>query len=165
MALRHPPSKLKPDVEGSNPFNYVRLVQPVLDRHCVACHQEEKALDLTGEIQYRPCPRDKHRQCCYTRSYNNLAEEYGFCFHAHSDTTIANVDMVQRAAGRTIAGKFGARAAKLLGYLDERHYGVKLPDEDFHLIVLWLDCNSEFLGAYEKAEAQAHGELVRPGLN
>jgi hypothetical protein len=94
-----------------------------------------------------------------------LAEEYGFCFHAHSDTTIANVDMAQQAAARTIAGKFGARAAKLLDYLDERHYGVKLPDEDLHRIVLWLDCNSEFLGAYEKAEAQARGELVRPGLD
>ena len=165
LALRRAPSKLEPGAEGSNPFNYVRLVQPVLDRHCTACHRQRKALDLGGEIQFRPCPRDKHKQCCYTRSYNNLAEQYGFCFHAHSATTIANVDVVPRAAGRTIAGEFGARAARLLDYLDERHYGVKLPDEDFRRVVLWLDCNSEFLGAYERAEAQAHGELVTPGLN
>ena len=165
LALRRPPSKIEADVEGSNPFNYVRLVQPVLDRHCVACHREKDALDLSGEIQYRPCPRDAHRQCCYTRSYNNLAEQYGFCFHAHSATTIANVDVDRRAASRTIPGEFGARAAKLTEYLDERHQGVKLPEEDFHRIVLWLDCNSEFLGAYEQPEAQAHGELVRPGLN
>jgi hypothetical protein len=165
LALRRPPSKLKPDVEGSKPFNYVRLVQPVLDRHCVTCHRQKGALDLSGEIQYRPCPRDNHKQCCYTRSYNNLAEKYGFCFHAHSATTIANIDMVQRAASRTIPGEFGARAAKLLEYLDERHHGVKLSEQDFHRIVLWLDCNSEFLGAYEKAEAQAHGELVRPALD
>ena len=165
LALRRLPSKLEPDVEGSNPFNYVRLVQPVLDRNCVACHQEEKALDLTGEIEYRPCPRDSHKQVCYTRSYNNLAEDYGFCFHAHSATEIANVDMVQRAAGRTIAGKFGARAARLMQYLDEGHYGVKLSDEDLHRVILWLDCNSEFLGAYEEPEAQARGELIRPALN
>jgi len=164
LALRRPPSKLEPDVEGSNPFSYVRLVQPVLDRHCVACHREKRALDLSGEIQYRPCPRDTHKQCCYTRSYNNLAADYGFCFHAHSDTTIANVDVPQRAASRTIPGKFGARAAKLLEYLDERHYAVKLRDEDYHRVVLWLDCNSEFLGAYEQPEAQAHGEVVRPAL-
>ncbi len=36
-------------------------------------------------------------------------------------------------------GKFGARAARLLDYLDTRHYGVELPDEDFHRMVLWLD--------------------------
>ena len=165
LALRRPPSKLQPDVEGSNPFNYVRLVQPVLDRHCVGCHREEEALDLSGEIQYRPCPRDKQRQVCYTRSYNNLAEQYGFYYHAHSAFIIANIEMVPRAAGRTIAGKFGARAAKLLDYLDQRHHGVELPEEDFHRMVLWLDCNSEFLGGYEQAEAQARGELVRPGLD
>jgi hydrazine synthase alpha subunit-like protein/F5/8 type C domain-containing protein len=165
LALRRSASKLEPEVDGSNPFNYVRLVQPVLDRNCVGCHQEEEALDLSGEIEVRPCPRDKHKPVCYTRSYNNLAEEYGFCYHAHSATTIANIDMVQRAAGRTIAGKFGARAATLMDYLDEGHYGVKLSDEDFHRMILWLDCNSEFLGAYENAEAQARGELVRPALN
>ena len=31
----------KPDVDGTNPFSYPRLVQPVLDKHCVACHQKE----------------------------------------------------------------------------------------------------------------------------
>ena len=35
------PSKITPDVEGSNPFNYVRLVQQVLDRQCVECHQRK----------------------------------------------------------------------------------------------------------------------------
>ena len=62
----------KPDVDGSNPFNYVRLVQPVLDRNCVGCHQEKNALDLTGAIE------GPHG---WTRSYNNLAAEYGFYFH------------------------------------------------------------------------------------
>jgi len=31
LALQHEPSKLKPDVDGTNPFSYPRLVQPVLD--------------------------------------------------------------------------------------------------------------------------------------
>ena len=89
------------------------------------------------------------------------------CCSSHEATTQRH--LVTRFPGswiiRTIPGEFGARAAKLLEYLDERHYGVKLSEEDLHRVVLWLDCNSEFLGAYEKAEAQARGELVRPGLN
>ena len=68
-------------------------------------------------------------------------------------------------ASRTIPGEFGARASKLLEYLDQRHHGVKLSDADFRRVVLWLDCNSEFLGAYEDAEAQALGELITPRLN
>ena len=150
MALRRPPSKLQPDADGSSPFNYPRLVQPVLDRHCVACHQKKKALDLAG-TPYRG----------FTRSYHSLAGKYGFYFHVTNGSIRTGV----HGGSRSIAGKFGARAAPLLKYLDNRHYGVKLPPEDFHRITLWLDCNSEFLGAYEKADAQARGELVRPTLD
>jgi hypothetical protein len=84
LALQRRPSKIEPDVAGSNPFNFVRLVQPVLDRDCAACHRQKGAIDLSGVIEWRPCLRDKQRTCCYTRSYNNLAEKYGFYFHAHS---------------------------------------------------------------------------------
>jgi hypothetical protein len=34
LALQRPPSRLEPDVDGSHPFSYPRLVQPVLDQHC-----------------------------------------------------------------------------------------------------------------------------------
>ena len=46
-----------------------------------------------------------------------------------------------------------------------KHYGVELSDEELHHIVLWLDCNSEFLGAYEDAPAQAQGKVVKPSLH
>jgi hypothetical protein len=64
-----------------------------------------------------------------------------------------------------VAGKFGARASALLPYLGEDHYGTRLTEEEFHRVTLWLDCNSEFYGAYENPEAQARGELVWPSLD
>jgi hypothetical protein len=155
LALRRPPSKVRPDCDGSNPFNYVRLVQPVLDRNYVACHQEKEALDLTGPIEGGPGGYK------FTRSYNNLAPGYGFYFHAFNRSINSGV----HGGSRTIPGKFGAQAAKLLKYLDQQHYGVNLSEEDFHRVVLWLDCNSEFYGAYENTEAQARGELVEPSLH
>ncbi|MHC4628832.1 MAG: hypothetical protein ACYTDV_17780, partial [Planctomycetota bacterium] len=65
----------------------------------------------------------------------------------------------------TIAGEFGARASGLLEFMDGRHYGVKLSDEDFHRLTLWLDCNSEFYGSYENTVAQANGHIVLPTLD
>jgi len=65
---------------------------------------------------------------------------------------------------RTVAGQFGARAARLLDYLQPGHYGVLLSEEDLHRLVLWLDCNSEFYGAYENTLAQSRGEVVWPSL-
>jgi len=152
LALQRPPSKIKGDVDGSNPFNYVRLVQPALDRNCVGCHQEKKALDLIGAIEGGNG---------WSRSYNNLAENYGFYFHVSNGSINEGV----HGGSRTVPGKFGAKAAALLSYMDERHYGVKLPDGDFHRLTLWLDCNSEFYGSYENTVAQAQGQIVRPTLD
>ncbi len=149
LAMLRAPSSIQADVDGSNPFNYPRLVQPALDRSCVKCHQEKKALDLSGAVAGG-----------FTRSYRNLAGKYGFYFHVTNGSIRTGV----HGGSRTIAGKFGARAAPLFKYLDESHYGVKLSPEDFHRITLWLDSNSEFLGAYENAAAQARGKLVKPSL-
>ncbi|MEE8451317.1 MAG: hypothetical protein V3R99_05355, partial [Thermoguttaceae bacterium] len=149
LALRRPPSKLTPDVDGSRPFNYPRLVQPVLDRHCVSCHQQEKAIALGGE------PAGN-----FTESYNNLAGKYGFYFHVSNGAINRGV----HGGSRTIPGKFGAHASALLKYLDESHYDVKLSPEEYHRITLWLDCNSEFLGSYENEAAQVRGEVVQPTL-
>jgi len=152
LALRRAPSKIQPDVDGSNPFNYVRLVQPVLDRNCVSCHRSEKAPDLTGFVEGKNG---------WTRSYNNLAEKYGFYFHVSNGSINTGV----HGGSRTIAGAFGARVSGLLEFIVEQHYGVKLSEEDFHRLTLWLDCNSEFYGSYENTLDQARGEIVHPTLN
>jgi len=146
LATSRPPSKIQPDVDGSNPFSYPRLVQPVLDRHCVACHAKEpKAIDLrAGEWK-------KNKNYWYT-SYLNL-EKHAFFFGG-----------VGWETPRTIPGKFGARASRLYALLTKGHYDVKLQPEDLHRLTLWLDCNSDFFGAYENTPAQAEGQIVRPSI-
>jgi len=152
LALRRAPSRIQPELDGSNPFNYVRLVQPALDRNCVGCHIKEGAIDLTSVIE-----GDKG----WTHSYNNLADKYGFYFHVSNGSINKGV----HGGSRTTAGAFGARASKLLDFMDEKHYGVKMSEEDFNRLTLWLDCNSEFYGSYDNTLAQAKGQIVRPTLD
>jgi hypothetical protein len=151
LALRREPSQLSPPPEGANPFSFTRLVQPVLDRHCVGCHVQKNALDLRGVVEGR---------YGWTRSYANLAERYGFYYHVANGSINAGV----HGGARTVPGQFGAKAAPLLKYLSPDHYGVNLPREDLERMILWLDLNSEFFGAYENIEAQARGEVVFPTL-
>jgi hypothetical protein len=151
LALLRPPSDIAPEFEDANPFNYVRLVQPVLDRNCVDCHVQEDALDLRGVIE------GEHG---WTRSYTNLAKDYGFYFNVRNGSINDGV----HGGVKTIAGEFGARVAPLRAYLDADHYEVNLTDDEFRRIALWLDCNSEFYGAYENTEAQSRGEVVQPSL-
>ena len=149
QALRRTPSPIAPGPEGSNPYNYVVLVQPVLDRRCVGCHKEKGAVDLGGTPGKRG----------FTQSYEALAAKYGFYF----DSTKGCYNR-GRNGQRTIAGRFGALAAPLLKYLGREHCGQDLPPEDFRRITLWLDCNSEFLGAYHDVEGQLAGRPVKPDL-
>ena len=147
LALRRAPSKIAPDVDGSNPFSYPRLVQPVLDRKCQPCHEKKKgkAPRLDREII------GKGRKRFYA-SYHSLAPKYGFWNYGHGY--------------RTTPGKFGAYASKLYAMLKKGHNDVKLTDEELHRIALWLDCSSLFYGVYEKegGQAQLRGEVVRATL-
>lgn len=97
-------------------------------------------------------PGPRAGRCNWYASYNSLAEKFGF--YDYGD------------AYRTTPGRFGARASRLHGLLQEGHYDVKLPDEDLHRLTLWLDCASMFYGVYERegGEAQLRGELARPTL-
>ena len=150
LALQRAPSKPVPDVDGSSPFSYPRLVQPVLDNHCVKCHEKNQVAKvkpprLTGEVVAKG--RGK-----WFQSYHSLASKYGFWQYGDRF--------------RTTPGKFGARASKLYAMLEKGHHKLELPEEDMHRLALWLDSASVFYGVYEKegGEAQLRGEIVRPTL-
>jgi hypothetical protein len=158
LATRRPPSSLQPDVDGTNPFSYARLVQPVLNKHCVDCHSKnrEKASRLDAEPMLVAGQAYMDLPTTYYASYVSLAPKYGFYEYGGGSGR----------THRTTPGEFGARASKLYELLVKGHYDVKLPSEDLHRLTVWLDSCSMFYGVYEKegGEAQLRGEVVRPTL-
>jgi hypothetical protein len=42
------------------------------------------------------------------------------------------------------------------------HHDVELTPEQLRRITLWLDCNSNFYGAYDQTTEQTLGQVVRP---
>ena len=144
LAMKRKPSVIQPEVEGSNPFSYVRLVQPVLDKKCLSCHGEGgRDPVLTGTID------DKQ----WTPSYRNL-QPYTFYYDGGGSFV----------ESKTYPGKFGALASSLYQKLEKGHKNVKLTDDELHRLALWLDCNSDFYGTYENIEAQRRGETINPIL-
>jgi len=167
MAMRRAPSKLKPEADGTNPFSYPRLIQPVLDKHCVKCHEKNKD---NKELKKRPPPlgseivQTKRRSYMnpktkYFVSYLSLAPKYGFYDYGGKNWT-------DPKWYRTTPGEFGARASKLYQMLKEGHKKVKLSPDEMRRITVWLDSCSPFYGVYEKegGEAQLRGEIVKPTL-
>ncbi|MDR1493365.1 MAG: discoidin domain-containing protein [Planctomycetaceae bacterium] len=145
LAMKRAPSKIEPvKLPGVNPFSYPQLVQPVLDKNCVACH--EKNVNTSPNLAKTPI------QNKWYASYNNLIKNYAFYSYGNPL--------------RTYPGKFGAYASKLYPIIKEGHYDVKLTKEEIQRVTLWLDCCSIFYGVYEKegGEAQLLGGVAYPTL-
>ena len=160
LAMRRQPSPIAPDVDGTHPFSYPRLVQPVLDRHCVKCHAEEDdAPPLDSSVVKTARGSYMNPVTEYYASYLSLAPQFGF--YDYGGTSFNDPKWY-----RTTPGEFGARASKLYQLLEEGHYKVELPAEDKHRLAVWLDSCSLFYGVYEKegGQAQLRGEIARPTL-
>ena len=161
LAMLRPPSRLAPGPDGTNPFSYPRLVQPVLDQHCVDCHadQPDTAPPLNATLAKHPGKGGMNVPTTYFASYLSLAPEFGFYNYGGKNWE-------DPKWYRTTPGEFGARASKLYSLLQDGHYDVKLPADDLRRITVWLDSCSIFYGVYEKelGEAQLCGKIVRPTL-
>jgi cytochrome c553 len=161
LAMQRPPSPLMPDVDGTHPFSYPRLVQPILDKHCVACHREhaDQAPPLDSSLVTHPGGGHMNRPTTYYQSYVSLAPEFGFYDYGGRG-------WMDPKWYRTTPGQFGARASRLYQMLNEGHHDVQLSPEELHRIVVWLDSCSLFYGVYEAegGQAQLQGQLARPTL-
>jgi hypothetical protein len=140
-ALRRAPSEIEPGPEGSKPFSYPRLVQPVLDRHCVSCHGDK---DPAGGVALTSKPDGP-----YTVSYNALAPRVPY-----SDQGL--VDPL------STPGRFGARGSALTRLLLAGHHDVKLTDDELARLITWMDANVLFYGTFDPADQarQLRGEVI-----
>jgi hypothetical protein len=146
--LAHPPAKIQREATGSYPLTFPRLVQPVLDSRCVACHaRSRKAPSLKGDA-------------FGTYGWSEAAltlRKYAWGKAGGNGTGLR-----YNGTSYSIPGRVGARASKLYPMLVGGHHGLALPPEDLRRITLWLDANSCFYGAYHDPGPQALGQIVQP---
>jgi len=148
MALRRPPSRITPGPDGSMPFSYPILVQPVLNRHCVNCHSGPEAAQgivLTGD------PAG-----AFTASYNALAP-----FVSYSEWEGGNFRKTNSEPA-TLPEFFGARASRLMSLLVKGHEEVRLTHKEMERLVTWMDTNALFYGTFNKEDQlrQRRGERI-----
>ena len=149
LAAQRPPSAIAPGPPGSKPFSYPLLVQPVLDRLCVSCHNDRKA---DGGVKLTGNPAGH-----FSVSYNALAPLVPYSeWKGSRSFREANSEPVSRP------GFFGARASKLMTLLLKGHEGVTLTAEDAERFVTWMDANALFYGTFDPADQkrQQLGQLI-----
>lgn len=150
LAMRRAPSPIQPGPDGSRPFSFPLLVQPVLDRHCVRCHDGQEGPGK-GKLALDAEPVKP-----FTRAYQNLKP-----FLRWYEWGGASISQIA-----THPGQIGADASPLTAILDDATHRAALQwsDAERRRLYLWLDANVPFYGTYSHAEqlAQRNGASIAP---
>jgi hypothetical protein len=122
QALQRPPSRLVPElgVPTDKIVDYLRVVQPIFDRHCVSCHNSDR---WNGRLNL-----DNHRNGSYAmgafvpvwRGLISLPGNF-----TYGDNWPIN--------------KYGSPASPLLAKMDGTHHGAKPSLEERRLMQIWVD--------------------------
>jgi hypothetical protein len=143
-AMRRPPSRIEP-IPGDLPdvYDFPRDIQPILDKHCVECHDVEQHGTYTEEGEGKPCGP--------LAGGISLAGDRGPIFsHAYANLTMLaqftdGRDGNSNKAPRTI----GTGASPLLDKISSgKHYGVKVTPREYDIVRLWIDSSAVYAGTY-----------------
>ena len=150
LALMREPSAIEPGPDGSRPLSYPRLVQPVLDKHCIRCHNAQQSdgnVRLTGEPEGD-----------FSVSYNALAPHVSYSSWGGKagDFRIVNSEPVSRP------GFFGSISSPVMDLILKGHYDATLSDQEIERLATWMDSNALFYGTFNHADQarQLRGEQI-----
>jgi hypothetical protein len=158
-AARRAPSRITPPPWGTGGFSFAKVVQPVLDKHCVRCHdgskEKGKAYDLRGKEMVRAPTRhdrDQGPQHMVSVSFLNLLERVSY-------VRVGNYqgEKVPLATGAT-----GSRRSKLMQVLKKGHNKVALDIAEWRSLAAWIDCNAPFYGGWDEIVIATGKPKARP---
>jgi hypothetical protein len=126
----------QPGDVAPRPLYYPTDVQPILDRHCVRCHngQDPKAApDLRGELT-----------AVFNRSYENLMQ--GKWVNTIQEWNGGDWAMMHAEAVPPYT--YGSHRSRLVELLRKGHYDTHLSREEFIRLVTWIDSGGQYYGSY-----------------
>lgn len=143
-ALRRAPSKIQPIAGVPDVLDFPRDVQPVLDRHCVQCHNAhryEGGVDLSGD-----------RGPMFSISYYTI-------------TARSLVADGRNGMGNRPPRSIGSSASRLLRLMDGSHHGAKTSQRERAVVRLWIDTGAPYPGTYAGLGSGMIGGYARNQLD
>jgi len=143
MAMRQPPAKIKPWYGPMRGFAYGREVQPVIDRHCVGCHNGRprpdgsKIADLRGTARISDY-RIHNGARMGGRFSVGYAELHRFVRRPGLESDYHLLKPME----------FHADTTQLVQMLAKGHYNVRLDAEGWDRLITWIDLNCPYHGTW-----------------
>jgi len=133
-ALKREPSVIEP-IEGiPEVFDFPRDIQPILDEHCVKCHDYDKT--AAGGPRSGGVILAGDRGPWYSHSYYTLTVRGQIA------------DGRNRKQGNYEPYKIGASASPLFKKIENKHNGVNLTEHQKKMVRYWIESGAAYPGTY-----------------
>ena len=147
LALRRAPSEIDPPPWGVRTFGFPKLVQPILDKHCIKCHNgakdKGKGLDLRAD--------SKEAEAFAPNVYCIYGVGYKKCYKYKSYWNLQKyIKMADINRYHTPPGTWGSRVSPLMKHLGKGHKKIKLSQAEWRTLCAWIDCNLPYLDDWRK---------------
>jgi len=146
--------------KGSDPeaktegFSYRRLVQPILDRRCVRCHDghQEGRPNLTGTpVKDRRLAFEKPGWKTLVDAGRAFTESYFSLTGKGHQTPRLNWYSSTGVSSLLPPYAMGSARSTLMDNFTAKHHGVDATDEERRVVACWIDLGVPFGGSYAEA--------------
>jgi formylglycine-generating enzyme required for sulfatase activity len=172
IAAKQEPSEIEPWRGPQRGFSFKREVRPVLDRHCVGCHDGTQQAGKTALPDLRadqgkfvvlkggdPQPRvisGVPKEELHKRWGGVLEPSY---FELRRWVRVGGLESDIRLLS---AGEFGVETCELVQMLQKGHHGVELDQEDWDRLFVWIDLNAPCHGTWAETVGVERTKRDRP---
>ncbi len=134
LALKRPAGQPKIPQGVPEKLDFNRHIQPIFDKHCIGCHNNEKfagRLVLTGAVFHN---RAQSLRALNARKF--IVDK------------IKGVKDNYTSVGNLSPRAIGSSASQLIRTISKPHHGVKLSDTEKDILRLWIDTGAVNVGTY-----------------
>lgn len=128
LAIQSPPAPIVPLPGIPEVFDFPRDIQPILDRHCVSCHNADQ---LAGDIL--------------------LTGDHGPMF-SHSYFELTRLRQIADGRNQAVSNRdpysIGAVASPLMKIVTNGHEDVTLTEEEIDTLRYWIEVGAPYPGTY-----------------
>ncbi|MFC1498172.1 hypothetical protein ACFLS1_06850 [Verrucomicrobiota bacterium] len=136
IAGKKQPSKIKPWYGAARGFGFDKEVQPVLDRYCISCHNQESSSERIPNLRVDEKLRTSGTALDKKRSPYSVLHKYVRRPGPENDYHILP------------ASEYYVDTSELIQMLEKGHHGVELDQEAWDRLITWIDLNIPYYGRW-----------------
>lgn len=164
IAMTMGPQKLEPFYGPARGFSFQREIQPVLDRHCIGCHNDRTAREPRGDSSVAKNHAfslldagniDKQAGRIWSDSYLALSSKGN---PDKGSVRWLNVQSIPPLLPPYFAG---STKSPIITMLEKGHNDVKLSYEEMEKLACWIDLLIPYCGDYTEANCWDENELKK----